>query len=68
MRTLHPNISQDSVESLCEPCVYYSKNLDPSCSPLFALSRYGCGLDFTPGDDICTEMRTSNCGMRKKNG
>lgn len=68
MRTLQPNISQDSVEALCEPCVYFSKNLDPSFSPPFALSRHVCGLGFTPGDDNCTEMRTNNCSMRKSAG
>ena len=65
MRALHPSVSQDSVESLCEPCVYYSKNLDPSFFPPPA-PRHICGLGFAPGDDICTEMRTNNCGMRKK--
>jgi len=67
MRTLHPNVSRDSVESLCEPCVYYSKNLDLSFSPPPA-PRYVCGLDFTPGDDNCTEMRTNNCSARKSAG
>jgi len=29
-------------------------------------SQHSCGLDFIPGDDKCKEMRTNNCGMRKK--
>jgi len=68
MRTLHPNISQDSVGSLCEPCVYYSKNLDPSFSPYSDTSRHACGMGFIPGDDTCTEMRTNNCSVRKSAG
>jgi hypothetical protein len=66
MRTLQPDNPQDRVASLCAPCVYYSKNLDPSLFPMPATSRYACGLGFTPEDDVCTEMRTNNCGMRKK--
>jgi hypothetical protein len=66
MRTLHPNNHQDRVSSLCAPCVYYSKNLDPSLVPSSDNAWNPCGLGFSPGDDSCAEMRTSNCGMRKK--
>ncbi|MBS1125694.1 MAG: hypothetical protein H6Q98_632, partial [Nitrospirae bacterium] len=33
MKTLQPGNSQDHIDSLCVPCVYYSKNLDASFSP-----------------------------------
>lgn len=66
MRALQPNNHQDRVSSLCLPCVYYSKNLDPSLVPSSEKEQDFCGLDYTPGDEGCSEMRTSNCGMRMK--
>jgi hypothetical protein len=67
MRTLRPN-NQEQVASLCAPCVYYSKNLDPSFTPSSEIAQHACGLGFVPGDDNCIEMRTNNCGGRKKRG
>ena len=66
MRALQPNSHQDRVASLCAPCVYYSKNLDLSIVPSCEEAQTPCGLGFLPGDGGCTEMRTNNCGMRKK--
>jgi len=66
MSTLQPDDHQDRIAYLCAPCVYYSKNLDPSFFPSPDLSQPACGLGFIPGDDKCSEMRTNNCGMRKK--
>jgi len=66
MKALQPDNHQDRVASLCAPCVYYSKNLDASFSPSPEATQHACGLGFAPGDDDCTEMRTNNCGMRKK--
>ncbi|MDD1682507.1 MAG: hypothetical protein LUO98_01615 [Methanoregula sp.] len=65
MRTLQPN-NQEQDASLCSPCVYYSKNLDPSFTPSAETAQHACGLEFDPGDDNCIEMRTNNCGRRKK--
>lgn len=66
MRALQPNNHQVRVASLCVPCVYYSKNLDPSLVPSLENELDSCGLGFSPGDDSCAEMRTNNCRMRKK--
>jgi len=66
MRTLHPDGHQDRVDSLCAPCVYYSKNLDPSVVLSSDDTQVPCGLGFSPGDEGCAEMRTNNCGMRRK--
>lgn len=66
MRALQSNNHQDRVASLCAPCVYYSKNLDPSIVPSSEEVQTPCGLGFVPGDEGCMEMRTNNCHMRKK--
>jgi len=66
MRTLPQDNQQKGAASLCTPCVYYSKNLDPSFSPLPGADEHVCELGFKPGDDKCNEMRTSNCGLRKR--
>jgi len=66
MKTLKSGKNQDHIDTLCGPCVYYSKNLDASFSPSSEPLRHVCGLGFLPGDDNCAEMRTNNCGMRKK--
>ena len=65
MRTLQPENHQDRVTSLCAPCVYFSKNLDPSFLSPSENARDLCGLGYIPGDESCKEMRTNNCGMRK---
>jgi hypothetical protein len=65
MKALQPGNNQDHTDSLCVPCVYYSKNLDASLFPFSESVRHVCGLDFVPGDDNCAEMRTNNCSMRK---
>jgi hypothetical protein len=66
MKALQPGNNQDHTDSLCVPCVYYSKNLDASLFPPSEPGQHVCGLGFAPGDDKCAEMRTNNCGMRKK--
>ncbi len=63
MKTLR---SEQQSNSLCDSCVYFSRNLDPSYSSPNAPSQHSCGLDFIPGDDKCNEMRTNNCSTRKK--
>jgi hypothetical protein len=66
MRALQPDNQQDRVATLCVPCVYYSKNLDPSIVPQTEHAQMPCGLGFSPGDGGCAEMRTNNCGMRTR--
>jgi len=51
---------------LCSPCVYFSRNLDPTVYPVLAEQKESCGLGFLPGDAGCTEMRTDSCRIRKK--
>ncbi len=67
MKALQPNTKHPD-SSLCEPCVYFSRNLDPAnLGPDAAgmKNQNDCGLGFTPGDAGCTEMRTNNCSARK---
>jgi len=66
MKASRPDNHQEHDASLCAPCVYYSKNLDPSFSPSSDQTHHACGLGYLPGDDNCIEMRTNNCGIRKK--
>lgn len=66
MKALQPDNHQEHSASLCSPCVYYSRNLDPSFSPSPEPSQHACGLGYLPGDDKCAAMRTNNCGLRKK--
>jgi hypothetical protein len=66
MKTLQPGKKQQTGFP-CEPCVYFSRNLDPSyAASTGGHSNYSCGLDFNPGDDKCIEMRTNNCSARKR--
>ncbi len=67
MKALRSGQQKQQPNSLCEPCVYFSKNLDSSYSSSNGSPQLLCGLDFIPGDDRCNEMRTTNCSMRKKN-
>jgi hypothetical protein len=63
MKALQPDRQPD--RSLCEPCVYFSGNLDPSYSFVNGPLQHFCGLDFIPGDDKCVEMRTNDCSAKK---
>ncbi len=65
MKALHSKEPHPTKASLCEPCVYFSKNLDKNQLPALADSTNGCGLGFIPGDNGCIEMRTDNCSTRK---
>ncbi len=64
MKALQPNEQQP--KALCEPCVYFSRNLDSTYSSSHGPSQHSCGLDFTPGDEKCNEMRTNNCSAGKR--
>lgn len=64
MKALQPN--EQRPKALCESCVYFGRNLDSTYSSSHGLSRHLCGLDFTPGDEKCNEMRTNNCSARKR--
>ncbi|HUI67811.1 MAG TPA: hypothetical protein VL087_06345 [Nitrospirota bacterium] len=68
MKALQPKIMQQPEHSICEPCVYFSRNLDLTTLQSIAPSAQpdACGLGFIPGDDGCNEMRTSNCSTRKR--
>ncbi len=56
-------------QSFCQPCVYFSRNLDTAqYTVLLTPTDHRCGLGFLPGDDSCTEMRTDNCSARKNSG
>ena len=64
MRALHsPSRLKDDTH--CDPCVYFSKNLDRTEYPLLMARENRCGLGFLPGDACCAEMRTDNCSTRK---
>ncbi len=68
MKTLQPHQQQQTDNSFCTICVYHSMNLDHSLyngKGLADLPDDGCSLDFVPGDEGCSEMRTSNCSVRK---
>ena len=67
MRALQPGTQQPVNSSFCEPCVYFSRNLDPVKleSDVSSVRQDACGLDFLPGDGGCSEMRTNNCSARK---
>ncbi len=55
-------------DTLCDSCVYHSMNLDPTLyegKGIAALPEDGCSLDFIPGDNGCSEMRTNNCSARR---
>ena len=67
MKALQPDKQPGSC-SLCEQCVYFSGNLDPSHFSSSKPSQNSCGLGFIPGDDKCNEMRTNNCSARKNAG
>lgn len=64
MQALQPQQSSAHT-SLCEPCVYFSKNLDKNEYSVLMEKNNLCGLGFLPGDNSCTEMRTDNCSTRK---
>jgi len=64
MKALQP--TNDQKRSFCESCVYFSSNLDQSFSLTNKLTGPFCGLEYTPGDDKCIEMRTNNCSARKR--
>ncbi len=49
-------------EDICSGCVYASEQIDPE---EFA-SEGACGLGCTPGDELCVEMRTRDCSLRRK--
>ncbi len=68
MKALQPKIMQQPEHSICEPCVYFSRNLDLTVVQSVAASVQpdACGLGFIPRDDGCNEMRTSNCSMKKR--
>ena len=67
LKALQPKTVQQPEHSICEPCVYFSRNLDFTELELGASPAHtdACGLGFIPGDDGCNEMRTSNCSVRK---
>jgi len=65
MKALRPNEQHPTRTSRCEPCVYFSKNLDKAEYPELMEKQDHCGLGFLPGDSGCTEMRTDNCSARK---
>jgi hypothetical protein len=65
MKALQPEELHPTRTSLCEPCVYFSKNLDKAEYPA-PEQQARCGLDFLPGDTDCAEMRTDNCSTRKR--
>ena len=67
LKALQPDIRPGS-SPICEQCVYFSGNLDPSHFSSNRSSQPSCGLDFTPGDEMCNEMRTNNCSARKNAG
>jgi len=64
MRTLQEQ-SRLHPDTLCAPCVYFSRNLDAVEYPVLMQSADRCGLGFLPGDNGCTEMRTDNCSAKK---
>ena len=64
MRTLQQHTRLDP-DTLCAPCVYFSKNLDAEAYPVLRERPERCGLGFRPGDKGCAEMRTDNCSVRK---
>jgi len=67
MRALQPKEEHPAGTSLCNPCVYFSKNLDPMKLQSDEPVRHdGCGLGFLSGDEGCNEMRTNNCSAGKK--
>ena len=68
MKALQPHKQQQTDDFVCTTCVYNSMNLDRSLydgKGIGNLPEDGCSLDFVPGDEGCSEMRTSNCSMRK---
>ncbi len=64
MKKLLPMEHDPTIISRCDPCVYFSKNLDKSEYSV-PEKRDHCGLGFLPGDNGCTAMRTDNCSARK---
>jgi hypothetical protein len=64
MRALQPKEQRPADTSLCEPCVYFSKNLDKA--EYLMEEQDLCGLGFLRGDSGCIEMRTDNCSTRKR--
>ncbi len=56
-------------EALCAPCVYAMANIawEEIASPLESAHRL-CGLGFGPDDELCREMRTENCRIRRRTG
>ena len=64
IRTLQQRSRLDT-ETLCAPCVYFSRNLDPTEYPVLMERAELCGLGFRPGDSGCSDMRTDNCSARK---
>jgi hypothetical protein len=66
MKALQPNEQHPTGTSLCELCVYFSKNLDKAEYPDLMEKQDHCGLGFLPDDPDCREMRTDNCSTRKR--
>ncbi|MBI5142645.1 MAG: hypothetical protein HZA20_10745 [Nitrospirae bacterium] len=50
-------------DSFCLLCVYAAGRLDPAA---ISVPDGPCGLSFTPGDEFCLDMRTANCGIRRR--
>jgi hypothetical protein len=59
-------IEGNGMTLLCESCVYFNRNLDPSLFSTREYSQSACSLEFIPDDNKCAEMRTNNCGARKR--
>ncbi len=66
MKVLNSKEPHPQRASLCEPCVYFSKNIDKNEYRVPTGKIDECGLGFIPGDRGCTEMRTDNCSTRKR--
>lgn len=58
-------VSGRTTVSLCDACVYFSRNLDHAAYPVPMDGPEQCGIGFRPGDAGCAEMRSDNCSMRR---
>ncbi len=65
MRAIQQQQPRPNPDVYCQSCVYFSKNLDETEYPALTEKPDACGLEFLPGDDGCTGMRTDNCSVRR---
>ena len=49
-------------EDICSGCVYGGGQIDPEEFDV----EGSCGLGCAPGDELCAEMNTRDCSLRKK--